>query len=301
VDEPIRVSCPDCGFEVRVVDGQRVPHDVDGLEPVGEGYWTGDNAQGVGHRQCHPPYRPYRPSGRLPSNTTHPDHRAVSGDLFPDLFACADGRTWIGPIRLADPHVKLDRWPDAFEDLSLYHVAYRMAYVVDVNGDRFDAPLDLVRLPMERAEARHQLARVLAVGRKCHGECCGNGEIEGGYHQPSRVDCPTCQGRGWLRKPAPAWHLLSESDGGRLSLPEGEHAPALLARHARIVAAGGLGIRGVHRREAGLVDFMPFGYEVLSGAGLPPRRWTMSERLANGYAVIEDGALHLPPLPGEAA
>lgn len=41
-----------CGHEVRHVDGRPVVHDAEGLEPVGEGYWNGDNPEGIGHAVC---------------------------------------------------------------------------------------------------------------------------------------------------------------------------------------------------------------------------------------------------------
>ena len=45
-------TCPSCGHDVRFVDGLAVPHDIEGLEPIGEGYFSGKNKEGVGHKQC---------------------------------------------------------------------------------------------------------------------------------------------------------------------------------------------------------------------------------------------------------
>ncbi len=46
--------CPLCLHEVRTIGDRFAPHDTEGLEPIGEGYWSGDNAEGVGHVQCRP-------------------------------------------------------------------------------------------------------------------------------------------------------------------------------------------------------------------------------------------------------
>ncbi len=44
--------CPICRNDVRVQNGRFVPHDTEGLEPIGEGYWSGNNEEGIGHTQC---------------------------------------------------------------------------------------------------------------------------------------------------------------------------------------------------------------------------------------------------------
>lgn len=58
--------CPDCGHDVRTdAEGHFVPHDVDGLEPNGPGYWNGDNAEVVGHLRCCPSPSPRGPTVKV--------------------------------------------------------------------------------------------------------------------------------------------------------------------------------------------------------------------------------------------
>lgn len=52
-------KCPDCGHMIRTIAGFRMAHDKDGLEPVGVGYWSADNSEGVGHVRCLPKPEPY--------------------------------------------------------------------------------------------------------------------------------------------------------------------------------------------------------------------------------------------------
>jgi len=52
-------KCPDCGHMVRTVAGVLVAHDKEGLEPIGVGYWSGNNSEGVGHVRCLPKPKPY--------------------------------------------------------------------------------------------------------------------------------------------------------------------------------------------------------------------------------------------------
>ena len=44
--------CRACGHMVRHDGDVPLDHDVDGLEPIGEGYFSGMNAEGVGHLRC---------------------------------------------------------------------------------------------------------------------------------------------------------------------------------------------------------------------------------------------------------
>lgn len=44
--------CPSCLHMIRVVDNWFAEHDIDGLEPNCEGYFSGQNVEGVGHIQC---------------------------------------------------------------------------------------------------------------------------------------------------------------------------------------------------------------------------------------------------------
>ncbi|MFA6134000.1 MAG: hypothetical protein WC869_08310 [Phycisphaerae bacterium] len=45
-------KCPKCGHEVRIITGRLAIHDIDGLEPIGEGYFSGVNNEGAGHKLC---------------------------------------------------------------------------------------------------------------------------------------------------------------------------------------------------------------------------------------------------------
>jgi hypothetical protein len=139
----------------------------------------------------------------------------------------------------------------------------------------------LTRLDLTRAEARHRLCVVLTAGERCDHRCeqwpqCAN---MSGHEWTvcSRCGAYTDKGEiGHLRKSAPAWHLLPVGEGGALPAEYAHHAPALLARHARRVAAGMGGIVGIN-------------------ALRPP----MPEvSIAAGYALIDsDGTLRLPELP----
>jgi hypothetical protein len=44
--------CPRGHVVRRTLRGALVPHDVEGMEPVGKGYWSGNNVEGVGHLRC---------------------------------------------------------------------------------------------------------------------------------------------------------------------------------------------------------------------------------------------------------
>jgi len=52
-------KCPDCGHMIRTITGVPMMHDIDGLEPVGLGYWSGNNPEGIGHVRCLPKPEPY--------------------------------------------------------------------------------------------------------------------------------------------------------------------------------------------------------------------------------------------------
>lgn len=46
--------CPLCLSDVRIIGDHFAPHDTEGMEPIGEGYWSGNNPEGVGHVRCWP-------------------------------------------------------------------------------------------------------------------------------------------------------------------------------------------------------------------------------------------------------
>lgn len=79
----------------------------------------------------------------------------------------------------------------------------------------------------------------------CHGSVCAACAAKGvkDDHYPGVLK-PTMPDK-WVRKPAPAWHLLPISEGGQLPDELAHFAPALLAGHVRLVEAGKVGIRGV--------------------------------------------------------
>jgi hypothetical protein len=101
------------------------------------------------------------------------------------------------------------------------------------------------RLPLQREEVRLRLVQVLEKGMRCTGECGGNGEYEGAPGEPSRVTCPTCKGKGFMRPPTPSRFLLAQSEGGEVPAVYAQHVPALLHHHAITLSWGGSGIRAV--------------------------------------------------------
>ena len=130
-----------------------------------------------------------------------------------------------------------------------------------------------------------------------------------------------CHGNGaWIRKPAPAWHLLPVALGGTLPNEYAEHSPALLACHAQRVAAGFPGLLGMlssvelydhppvrprwdRRGNTGLLTWCvrDLGW-VVDGAGDGPeigeagKSCADAAAIAAGYALLDADGLRLPPV-----
>ena len=245
----------------------------------------------------------------------------VPADLFPGLLDIAPGVVWCGPVVWFDQHQQrgTGEW---------------IVSAYGPGGMAHGAAMKRLKLPLHRPEARAQLCRVLAAGERCP-ECKGARVDTTKPITSATTPCPICHGSGYLRKPAPAWHLLPATEGGTLPATLAEHSPALLARHARIVAAGGEGIVGVLGEwvfnGGGSVDtwcrFAVVGEDPSPGnIGLvaldtldytrnPVRGWWRyggplgpetgaagracadAAALAAGYALLTDGVLVLPPVP----
>lgn len=99
------------------------------------------------------------------------------------------------------------------------------------------------RLDLTRPEAAWRLCVVVAAGERC--ECPSRKAVyvvtDWKKHGPA-PNCQACNGTGYLRKPAPAWHLLPVKFGGTFPDFYENDCPALLACHATSVAGGGMGI-----------------------------------------------------------
>ena len=200
------------------------------------------------------------------------------------------------------------------EGLILRRVLGRCEFMV--RNQRYPRVVVNLRLPLTRPEARNRLCVILAAGKLCG--CPRDAK----WASPA---CPHCRGSEWVRKPAPAWHLLPVAEGGSLLDEHAKHSPVLLACHATRVAAG----------MGGIVDVLPswrwiskYGRHWLRGDTLDVReRDVLSEgwhagwrcrrercaagpetgeagkfaadaaALVAGYALLDDDVLRLPPSP----
>lgn len=180
---------------------------------------------------------------------------------------------------------------------------------------REEPPRSALSLDLSEPLGRARLAHVLHVGRKCPA-CDGTGDHP--LRDAKGQTCDRCSGTGYLRKPAPAAHLLPVSELG--TLPDGfaRHSPRLLQAHAESVAGGGPGVVGVLGEwEWTALDYGAWARQVLSEAGREARgvrgcvyragrpdsfgesagdRAIVDERhLAAGWATIDPGpTLRLP-------
>lgn len=98
------------------------------------------------------------------------------------------------------------------------------------------------RLDLTRPEALDHVARVLARGVRC--DLCG-GTAASAYAVSLGArssPCPHCTGSGYLRPPAPVWHLLDAERTGVLSR---RHIAEAVGWSVRSVALGGRPLQGV--------------------------------------------------------
>ena len=144
----------------------------------------------------------------------HPE--TIPATLLPGLL---DG--WCGPV---------EEWKD--------EGSVAVGWTMRPWGTVYAPDLAAVRLPLARPECRHRLCVILAAGKLCG--CPRDAK----WASPA---CPHCRGSEWVRKPAPAWHLLPVAEGGSLPAEYAHHSAALLACFATRVAAG----------MGGIVDVLP--------------------------------------------
>lgn len=156
----------------------------------------------------------------------------VPAALLPDAVA-----GWSGPVR----YTGMDREVHEGALLASPHLAGTWA-VASVRGPVFISghvemcvALDTISLPLARAEARHRVCVVMAAGVKC--SICARDPALCSRCPP---ESPT---RGYLRAPAPCWHLLPESEGGRLPDSCAAYSATLIAAHVGSVVDGGRGIQ----------------------------------------------------------
>jgi hypothetical protein len=200
--------------------------------------------------------------------TPHPT--TIPADLFGDALL----RDWCGPLEW-DPGD--GDWLDATRTLD------EAVLLRDSAGPFVEVDVADCRLPLARPECRANVLRVLARGDgcPCDGICqavdwddMGGPPLEvrcvlpvtghPGHHegrQPGHPNptplwgfhitakpCERCNGSGYLRRPAPAWHLVTPDEGGTLLVAHSQHSAALLAHHALDVARGGRGVVEVWER-----------------------------------------------------
>lgn len=179
----------------------------------------------------------------------------IPADLLPGLL---DG--WCGPVEVYEP-----TWADR-EQPSEWRVKFAPSQIGLIG--RMDMRLDLTR-----PEAAWRLCVVLAAGARCR-SCDGMGAVACG---PGGSEVPCLCDDGYLRKPAPAWHLLPVKYGGQLPDSLAQHSAALLGCHARRVAAGKetLGLLGNWRPADSMPErqFRP--------------RWTPDGNNDNAYTICE--------------
>ena len=162
--------------------------------------------------------------------TLHPTN--VRADLFGDALL----RDWVGPV--------LDSGmggPQPRVVLRVYHSNVFLVGGPLSNGQPTwdQSAIERVSLDLTRPECRHRLCVVLAAGEKCPSSAHPAPSVP----YDGRAYC-ICRGTGYLRQPAPAWHLLPTTEGGTLDGSLAAHSPALLAAHAQMVAIG-KGLLGV--------------------------------------------------------
>jgi hypothetical protein len=183
------------------------------------------------------------------------------------------------------------------------------------------APVNRVRLPLTKPGALDHALRHLAAGVKCPmrvGQRCGENIAAcewvayGEPSSPLRVipaQCPRCHGTGYLRQPAPAWHLRDTASGGTLTA---QVAAEAVAWSVVSVERGGGVLRGVavflpedpwmRYRERGDICARD-GMGKPRGFGVVPVRPTQdcydAVLLERNYGTLNPDGLTLPALPVE--
>lgn len=233
------------------------------------------------------------------------DH--VPGDLFPDLLDVAPGVPWIGPCSV--------RWLGGhwLTGCTAFGRSMSGILTIDECGDTLGArPASELHLSLTRPEGRHQLARVLAAGRRCACPSCTHEDAHVEWDTNALLcrecdeanGCVVCDGTGYTRKPAPVWWMLPESEGGKIPAVRSDWSPGLLACSAHRVKAGleaVVGIAGVWR----LFDDGRWIRTSIEGTPLPyPYHFSRDEAgkvvadadaLALGWALTNpEGTLTLP-------
>lgn len=143
----------------------------------------------------------------------------VPGGLFADLLP-----GWCGPVHYAGYDYVLTAHPGGD-----YCTVARMHTPIDTT---MQVSVSRLSLPLDTVEGRHRLCCILAAGVRCP-ECSSRGANDRGgtgHH--------VCHGTGYLRPPAPAWHLLPVACGGSLPDALAGHSAGLLACSAWRMRAG---------------------------------------------------------------
>lgn len=159
-------------------------------------------------------------------------------------------------VRLLPPHARLDCWPTAAEVLTVYAVRDDSVYLVDGDGDRWDAALDLVQLDLQDAVTVHHVADVLrreghemrdflpwALGGKCPSDVfevyvpgdAARCRAEPPICEDGRIRCYAVAGHAGEHLTAPTRHRVRES----------AMTARLLAASVAGVAAGTGAVRGL--------------------------------------------------------
>ena len=226
----------------------------------------------------------------------------IPADLFGDTPILCRGApaSWRGPLY----------HPVLVTEIRTF-AGERTAYVLD--GEKPQrvqwSELDL---DLTQEIGQQRLCVVVSSGKRCT-TCGGTGTI----------------GTGWLRKPAPAWHLLPKALGGTLPDEYAAHTPALLSCHAARVAAGQPGLvvlfpyrvlpEGITRyrddggpllsvckegtAEVGRGWWFKLAYADYGATAAGPENGEAGKLLADaaalaaGYALIDGETLRLPEVP----
>lgn len=174
--------------------------------------------------------------------------RHVPADLLAGLLERAPRVGWEGPVlrihgddnpNCSEPvrgthGVVIDKWSPQRSVVDVYWPSIRKCVA---------RPVSDLGLPLDRIEALLQVARVLAAGQLC---LASTGHVTS-PSPPNENGCPTCRGTGFVRLPAPVWHLMPRALGGLLSSGLDRFAGELICCSTWRVAAGLGPVVGVER------------------------------------------------------